>query len=163
MNRHLAKLLTAATLASLCAAPQIASAINHCGPNVFATQNIGTVTQSPITVRPTGDVQVSPTSTTLTFSKPGPFSIQVAFNYEPECPGELYEVTFTGTYAPSVAGYIDPKFVVVGVTYAPPGPSANTYVSYTNSALVGVTNTVSQSFKSGTTFSASVSGGFSIA
>ena len=32
---------------------------------------------------------------------------------------------------PGVQGYINPKYVVVGVTYAPPGHSS--YVTYTNS------------------------------
>ena len=156
-----AKLLTA-TLVSLCAIPQIAVAINPCRSQViFSTQNLGTVTGNPYTAFPTGDPQVSPRSTTLTFSGPGPFSIPVGFNYEPECPNEIYQVTFTGTYA--LPGYIDPKFVVVGVTYAPPGPSASTFVQYTNSTTVGNTSTLSSSFSSSITNTVSVTAGFSYA
>ena len=36
---------------------------------------------------------------------------------------------------PGVTGIIHPKYVVVGVTYAPPGPQS--YVDYTNSVTVG--------------------------
>ncbi len=41
-------------------------------------------------------------------------------------------------------GYINPKYMIVGVTYAPPGPSSS--VNYTNSTTVSTTNTVSNSF-----------------
>jgi hypothetical protein len=59
-------------------------------------------------------------------------------------------------------GYVDPKFVVVGVTYAPPGPSTNTFVSYGNSNLIGTTNSVSTSFSSSGMFSLSLSSGVNI-
>ena len=61
-----------------------------------------------------------------------------------------------------VIGYVDPKFVVVGVTYAPPGPSPSTFVSYGNSTMIGTTNSVSQSFMSGDTFSVSLTYGVSV-
>lgn len=60
------------------------------------------------------------------------------------------------------AGYVNPKFVVVGVTYAPPGPSANTFVNYTKSTFVGSTESLSQSFMGSTTQTVSLSRGFSI-
>jgi hypothetical protein len=56
-----------------------------------------------------------------------------------------------------VSGYVDPKYVVVGITYAPPGPSVNTFVNYVNSTYVGNTTTTSNSFASGNTFSVSLS------
>lgn len=59
-------------------------------------------------------------------------------------------------------GYIDPKYVVVGVTYAPPGPSSNTFVQYTNSTLVGSTVSVTNSFTSGVSSSVSLSYGANI-
>src|SRR5579875_1171194 len=56
--------------------------------------------------------------------------------------------------ASTVSGYINPKYVVVSVAYAPPGPSS--YVDYTNSTLVGNTSSISSSFESGLSFSVSV-------
>lgn len=63
---------------------------------------------------------------------------------------------------PTYQGYIDPKYVVLGVTYAPPGPSLNTWVDYTNSALVGTTTSIGSSFTSGVSESVSLSYGFKI-
>jgi hypothetical protein len=53
----------------------------------------------------------------------------------------------------TVTGYINPKYVVLGVTYAPPGPSSN--VTYTNSTLVGSTVTTTDSFGTGVNVSVS--------
>lgn len=61
-----------------------------------------------------------------------------------------------------VTGYVDPKFIVVGVTYAPPGPSTNTFVQYLNSTFVGSTESLSNSFTSSNTTSVSLSFGFNI-
>jgi hypothetical protein len=60
------------------------------------------------------------------------------------------------------AGYINPRFLVVGVTYAPPGPSANTLVNYTKSTFVGSTESLSQSFMGSTMQSVSLTYGFNI-
>jgi hypothetical protein len=49
----------------------------------------------------------------------------------------------------TVPGYVNPKFAVLGVTYAPPGPQS--FVQYTNSTLVSNTSSVSNSFASGYT------------
>jgi hypothetical protein len=46
-----------------------------------------------------------------------------------------------------------PKYIIVGVTYAPPGPAS--YVKYSQTATVGTTITSSQSFAAGTSFSVS--------
>ena len=90
---------------------------------------------------------------------------------------ECYDPTGSGTYSnctwqgpmdglniqgevqgPSgVQGFITPKYVVVGVTYAPPGE--NSYVQYTNTNSVGNTTTISQSFNNKAGFSVSMSGG----
>jgi len=67
---------------------------------------------------------------------------------------ELYNGPFVG--------YVDPKFVVVGVTYAPPDPSSNTFVTYGNSTFIGTTNSVMNSFTSGKTFTVSLTRGFKI-
>jgi hypothetical protein len=66
-------------------------------------------------------------------------------------------------YTPgAVTGYINPKFVVVGVTYAPPGPSPSTSVSYANSTTIGTTSSLSQSFMSGDAYSTTLSYGVNI-
>lgn len=62
----------------------------------------------------------------------------------------------------SVTGYVNPKYMVVGVTYAPPGPSTNTFVQYQKSTFVGMTQSVSHSFTSSNTNSVSLSYGFNI-
>jgi hypothetical protein len=59
-----------------------------------------------------------------------------------------------GTVTPLTAGYINPKYVVVGVVYAPPG--SQSYVNYTNSTTVSSTLDTTQTFTSGTTYSVSV-------
>jgi len=53
----------------------------------------------------------------------------------------------------TVTGYINPKYVVLGVTYAPPGPNSN--VTYSNSNFVGSTATTTDSFSTGVTVSVS--------
>lgn len=65
----------------------------------------------------------------------------------------LASTTFT---VKGLQGFVNPKYVVLGITYAPPGPSS--HVAYTTSTLVGNTTTVKNSFKSGVKFTTSVSG-----
>jgi hypothetical protein len=62
-----------------------------------------------------------------------------------------------------VQGYIDPKYVVVGVTYAPPGPSANTFVNYEKSTYVGNTTSTINTFTSSSTFSIALTYAYKIA
>jgi hypothetical protein len=61
------------------------------------------------------------------------------------------------TVTNSASGYINPKFVILGVTYAPPGPSS--YVQYSNSTLVGNTTSLGSSFSSQSGLSVSISSG----
>jgi hypothetical protein len=65
----------------------------------------------------------------------------------------------TGTI---VQGYVDLRYIVLGVTYAPPGPSTNTFVQYTNSTLSGNTITLSSSFLGTYTESVSFTSGLTI-
>lgn len=53
-----------------------------------------------------------------------------------------------------VLGFVNPKYVILGVTYAPPGPGSN--VTYTSSTAVGNTTTVSSSFSKDVGVSVSV-------
>jgi hypothetical protein len=75
-------------------------------------------------------------------------------------PGKEYTITITphnnGTLSSgiSVPGYINPKYIVVGVIYAPPGHKS--FVNYTSSNLVSSTITTKESFTSGFTESSSV-------
>jgi hypothetical protein len=66
----------------------------------------------------------------------------------------------TATVATGTPGFINPKYVVVGVTYAPPGPSS--YVQYTDATTVGNTSTVSSSFSDDVGFSVSTTNQASI-
>ena len=68
----------------------------------------------------------------------------------------------TGTYQP-IVGYVDPKFIVVGVTYAPPGPSANTFVSYTTAGSFSTTSSIMNSFNNSSSDSVDVSAGVATA
>jgi len=56
----------------------------------------------------------------------------------------------------TVSGHMNPKFIVIGVTYAPPGPTS--YVSYQNSTSLGTTTTNSSSFSSSFSESVSITG-----
>jgi hypothetical protein len=68
--------------------------------------------------------------------------------------------TLTGGTDASVQGYINPKYMIVGVTYAPPGSQSS--VTYTDSVLVGSNTTIKDTFSDQTMLSLSVtaSGGF---
>ena len=67
--------------------------------------------------------------------------------------------------APTVKGWVNPKYVIVGVSYAPPGSQSS--VSYTNSITQGNTTTISDSASSGSSLAVSltntISGQFVIA
>jgi len=62
--------------------------------------------------------------------------------------------TLTGGTDMSVSGYINPKYLIVGVTYAPPGSQSS--VTYTYSLLVGSNTTINNSFSDQTTLKVSV-------
>ncbi len=67
---------------------------------------------------------------------------------------------YNACLTPPLQGYINPKYVVVGVTYAPPG--ASSFVQYTNTTSVGNTTAINNSFTNNVGFSVSVSKGFNI-
>ncbi len=72
---------------------------------------------------------------------------EIAINSDPQDGYEEYisgtssSTSFTGS---GTQGLLYPKYLVVGVTYAPPG--ANSYVQYTNTTSVGTTSTNQSSF-----------------
>jgi hypothetical protein len=61
-------------------------------------------------------------------------------------------------YPTGAQGYVNPKYLIMGVTYAPPGGSASN-VSYQTTNVVGNTSTITSSFANGVSMTASTSGG----
>ncbi|HYX52782.1 MAG TPA: hypothetical protein VE783_04980 [Candidatus Limnocylindrales bacterium] len=71
--------------------------------------------------------------------------------------------TPTPTPAPTptpITGTIEPKYIVLTVTYAPPGSASN--VTYSNSTMLGSSSSVSSSFQNDVNVSASITTGFSL-
>src|ERR1017187_347713 len=58
-------------------------------------------------------------------------------------------------------GYLNPQYLIMGVTYAPPGGSASS-VSYQNTSVVGNTSTNTSSFANGVSVTTSTSAGGSL-
>jgi hypothetical protein len=85
----------------------------------------------------------------------------VVSNFPGQFPTSFTVVPFSatltgGTDAPApIPGFINPKYIIVGVTYAPPGNQST--VTYQNSKLVGSTIDISHTFTNTTTVSVSVS------
>ena len=132
-----------------------------------STISVGFVTENPLSVcstnpAVTGYYQQFPHCATITIPNYNNFSVQYTFVWT-ATPKEqaTWTVTYTGTLG--TIGYVDLKYLVVGVTYAPPGPSSNTFVNYQNSSFFGNTSSLTQSFQSSTTRSVQTSGGFSVA
>jgi len=83
-------------------------------------------------------------------------------SYSTWCLGGLAQentVTFT-VGAASYQGLVYPKFLVVGVSYAPPGTS--NYIEYTDTSAIGTTTTYSYAFSDDVGYSVSTSIGFDI-
>lgn len=73
--------------------------------------------------------------------------------------GQGYTVSFNPTGIATLGPvpiYLYPKYVVMGVTYAPPGPSS--YVEYTSGTFLGSTKTISDSFNENTSLTITVGG-----
>lgn len=70
----------------------------------------------------------------------------------------LYYLQATGSAGSvtAVSGHMNPKFIVIGVTYAPPGPSSS--VTYENSTSRGTTINTGNSFSQGYSESISITG-----
>jgi hypothetical protein len=61
---------------------------------------------------------------------------------------------FTVGDAPSETGWVNPKYLIVGVTYAPPGAASD--VTYQDSVKVGTSKSISHSFTNDSAFSVKV-------
>jgi hypothetical protein len=73
--------------------------------------------------------------------------------------GQGYTISFNPTSQPvlgPVPIYLYLKYLVMGVTYAPPGPSS--FVEYTAGKFLGTTKSMSSSFQSGTSLTITVGG-----
>jgi hypothetical protein len=71
---------------------------------------------------------------------------------------KVYDINITEPV--HTTGFINPKYVVVGVTYAPPGSSSS--VTYANTTMVGNTTNISTSFTQDTGFSVEVTTGIKV-
>jgi hypothetical protein len=72
----------------------------------------------------------------------------------------LHATGAAGTVEPVTSGWINPKYKIVGVMYAPPGASST--VSYGNNTVVGATTSFSSSFSTQVGESVSITTGVSI-
>jgi len=76
------------------------------------------------------------------------------------CPYSNISLRIHATGAYAVPGFINPKYVIVGVEYAPPGSSST--ATYGNNTVVGNSSSVADSFSDQVTKSVAVSGGASL-
>ena len=90
-------------------------------------------------------------------------STSVVSNFPGQFPTSFSVVPFSATLTggtdapPPPSGFIAPKYVVLAVTYAPPGSQSN--VNYSNSTMMGTASATSDSFNMNTTLSVTVGGG----
>jgi hypothetical protein len=66
--------------------------------------------------------------------------------------------TATVTAITTASGYVNPKYIILGVTYAPPG--SQSFVQYTDSTTVGTNTSLTESFAKGASVSVKVSSTF---
>jgi hypothetical protein len=130
-------------------AQYLTNTINLDNPYVSATWNndlynpvitltaktAGSNTNYPLSVEVYSQAQITPPGMSMTASGP----------------------TLTGgSDAPApIQGFFNPKYIILGVTYAPPGAQSN--VNYTNSTMVGNTTDIKNSFSDQKDFSITVS------
>jgi hypothetical protein len=133
------------------------------GTTVFVTYSIDTY--SSTYVNSAANINQALPSFTYLYGSPGPNAgandncptpspTNAPFaTYRSTTPGSAYTINlYPGLNAViSVPGYINPKYQVVGIIYAPPGHSSS--VDYINSNLVSSTTTTKHSYKNGYTVS----------
>jgi hypothetical protein len=100
-------------------------------------------------------VSLTPATFTWKPASAGSYTVYCSADYSGNyANGTVYtgDITVPVNAAPvGVRGLVYPKFLVVGVTYAPPGASSD--VQYTNTTSVGTTTTYSSSFSNDVGFS----------
>ncbi len=132
--------------------------INLCSPYVTAT--VGCCVLGPGGVPYAYTLQLTAKTSGSNTDYPLSVSIYDDYYQTPDFQVVPFTPTLTGgTDAPQpVTGIINPKYFIVGVTYAPPG--AQSSVTYTDSTLVGNSASLNKSFTDQT--SVSVSATFAI-
>lgn len=133
------------------------TAINLCSP--YVTANTGGSALGPGGVPYAWTLVLTAKTSGSSTNYPLSVSIYDDFYQTPAIQVVPFTATLTGgTDAPApIPGFINPKYIIVGVTYAPPGNQST--VTYLNSKLVGNTTDISHSFSDTTTLSISVKKG----
>jgi hypothetical protein len=115
--------------------------------NQFATvAGGGTKTSGPFTITAPASVGLfQPFTASVEFnpSTYGTYSAAVGFTYGSGSLSVIVNATFAAP-APTVTGYLNPKYKIVGVVYSPPGSSS--YVQYTDTTMMGTSTSTQQSF-----------------
>lgn len=167
-NRAQAQSLSTSANPSVLGNPITLSASSCGGPHASQVQMsfyYGTSQTNVNTLITTVWQSISTTVVSWTPTTSGTIYLQAVVPDDPPyCGGSKSNIVTQVVNAPvAYKGYVNPKYIVVAVTYAPPGPSASTFVQYQNSTMVGTTKSLSQSFGTSTTYSVSLSSGFTIA
>jgi hypothetical protein len=155
MRRRIACTLALSSAGVFAISNQVFALTNCPGGAQTVSENLGLVTTNPYSACVTIDERVE--CANLSFSGPGPISQQHTFSASIGCGTETLTVNYTGTYG--IPGYLDVKYVVLGVTYPPPG--AKSSVAYNEGFTAGTAQNLSNSFSSSNavTVSASAGGG----
>jgi len=93
-------------------------------------------------------------------SSAGTYSGSVSGKYYSASTGRYFTFTITGSGQYAAPGFVNPKYVIASIEYAPPGLSSS--ASYGNNTVVGTSTTVSSSFSNKATQSVSISSGGAI-
>jgi hypothetical protein len=90
----------------------------------------------------------NPIPVTFNPTVPGTYSGSVSATYEDEVyTGNFITITITASGEFAAPGFVNPKYLVVGVWYAPPGSQSN--ACYGSNTVVGNSTSVSSSFSLG--------------
>jgi hypothetical protein len=153
MRRRIACTLALSSAGVFAISNQVFALTNCPGGAQTVSENLGLVTTNPYSACVTIDERVE--CANLSFSGPGPISQQHTFSASIGCGTETLTVNYTGTYG--IPGYLDVKYVVLGVTYPPPG--AKSSVAYNEGFTAGTAQNLSNSFSSSNAVTVSTSAG----
>jgi hypothetical protein len=139
----------------------IANSINNfnCSPLVTATVGGSAVGPGGVPYAVTIQLTAKAAGANTNYS----LSTSVVSNFPGQFPTSFSVAPFSSTLTggtdapPPPQGFIAPKYVVLAVTYAPPGSQSN--VNYSNSTMLGTASTTSSSFTNTTALSVTVGGG----
>jgi hypothetical protein len=126
----------------------LVTAVDVAGGIKLTARSMGANTNYPITVQTTFDPVNCFVVNDTTGNGFTPCFDHSSYTLTPSGP------TLTGGADAPVEGFINPKYLIAGVTYAPPGSQSN--VTYSTSTMVGSSTNISSSFNSELDFSISV-------